>query len=59
MLASHSLDCLDGSMFRQAISRNLEGRAKQVAVEKKALSPAQRKKVSGLCEAESIKMELF
>jgi D-aminoacyl-tRNA deacylase len=59
MLPSYAFDCLDSNMFKQAISRNLEGKAKCVAVEKKALSSAQRKKVSGLCEAESIKMELF
>jgi D-aminoacyl-tRNA deacylase len=59
MLASHSLDCLDKGMFKQAISRNMEGNAKYVAVEKKALNSAQRKKVSGLCEAEGIEMELF
>jgi D-aminoacyl-tRNA deacylase len=59
MLASHSFGCLDRNMFTQAISRNMEGRAKCVAVEKKALSSVQRKKISELCNVEGLEMELF
>ena len=59
MLASHSFSCLDSSMFRQAISKNMEGRAKYVAVEKKALNSAQKAKVKELCDAEGIEEVLF
>lgn len=59
MLASHSLDCLDSNMFSQAISKNMEGEAKCVAVEKKAFNAAQRKKVKMLCEAHGTELVQF
>jgi D-aminoacyl-tRNA deacylase len=59
MLASHSLSCLDSGMFRQAISKNMEGKASYVAMEKKAFNAAQRKSVSELCASEGIEEVLF
>jgi D-aminoacyl-tRNA deacylase len=59
MLAAHSLSCLDSGMFSQAMSKNMEGRARYVAVEKKAFNSAQKERIGGLCAGAGVEMAIF